>query len=98
MNWRVGNKIKLNVYQGERPVCQCHTEEDAQAMVDAMNKFASDPRREIASRAANLIVEDVKSRGFWGSVGFVIREENSSIAELIQTWTEIILAQLPESR
>jgi hypothetical protein len=24
--WRVGSKIPLNVYEGDRPVCQCHSE------------------------------------------------------------------------
>ncbi len=39
MTWRQGNKIKLNVYCDDRPVCQCHTEEDAVALVTAMNWF-----------------------------------------------------------
>lgn len=38
--WRVGRKVALNVYQGERPVCQCHTPEDALAIVTAMNALA----------------------------------------------------------
>jgi len=36
--WRTGGKIKLNVYEGNRPVCQCHNEEDARRIVDAMNR------------------------------------------------------------
>lgn len=35
--WRVGRKVPLNVYEGSRPVCQCHNPEDAQRIVDAMN-------------------------------------------------------------
>ncbi len=35
--WRVGSKVPLNVYDGDRPVCQCHTAEDAEAIVRAMN-------------------------------------------------------------
>ncbi len=35
--WRIGAKVKLNVYEGDRPVCQCHTEADAKAIVDAVN-------------------------------------------------------------
>lgn len=35
--WRVGSKVPLNVYEGDRPVCQCHTPKDAQRIVDAMN-------------------------------------------------------------
>jgi hypothetical protein len=35
--WRVGHKVPLNVYKGDRPVCQCHNAEDAAAIVQAMN-------------------------------------------------------------
>jgi hypothetical protein len=35
--WRVGNKVPINVYEDDRPVCQCHNEIDAKAIVDAMN-------------------------------------------------------------
>lgn len=34
--WRVGRKVPINVYEGDRPVCQCHTVEDAQRIVSAM--------------------------------------------------------------
>jgi hypothetical protein len=37
--WRVGTKIKLNVYDGNRPVCQCHTQGDAARIVLAMNRY-----------------------------------------------------------
>lgn len=40
--WRVGTKIPLNVYEGDRPVCQCHTAEDAARIVAAMNAQNSD--------------------------------------------------------
>jgi hypothetical protein len=47
MSWRVGSKVPLNVYEGERPVCQCHTPEDAARIVVAMNEWeawlAADP-------------------------------------------------------
>ncbi len=36
--WRVGTKVPLNVYEGDRPVCQCHTPEDAARIVRAMNR------------------------------------------------------------
>lgn len=35
--WRVGPQTRINVYEGDRPVCQCHNEEDAQRIVDAVN-------------------------------------------------------------
>ena len=47
--WRVGLKVPLNVYEGDRPVCQCHQPEDAERIVAAMNA-----RREFeANWAAN---------------------------------------------
>jgi hypothetical protein len=36
--WRVGSKVPLNVYEGERPVCQCHSAEDAALIVSAVNR------------------------------------------------------------
>lgn len=35
--WRVGKKVPLNVYEGDRSVCQCHNEMDAALIVTAMN-------------------------------------------------------------
>lgn len=37
--WRVGRKVPINVYEGDRPVCQCHTAEDARRIVAAMNHW-----------------------------------------------------------
>jgi hypothetical protein len=37
--WRVGSKVKLNVYDGDRPVCQCHSFLDAMAIAAAMNRY-----------------------------------------------------------
>ena len=39
--WRVGSQIPLNVYCGDRAVCQCHNAEDAAAIVAAMNGTAA---------------------------------------------------------
>ena len=35
--WRVGTKVPLNIYDGDRPVCQCHKAEDATNIAAAMN-------------------------------------------------------------
>lgn len=35
--WRVGGKVPLNVYEGDRPMFQCHTPEDAARIVAALN-------------------------------------------------------------
>jgi hypothetical protein len=43
--WRVGHKIPLNVYDGDRPVCQCHSNEDALLIVRAINDEDSDRDR-----------------------------------------------------
>ena len=37
--WRVGSKVPLNVYDGERSVCQCHSAEDAALIVKAVNQI-----------------------------------------------------------
>jgi hypothetical protein len=35
--WRQGSRVRLNVYEGDRPVCQCHYEQDARRIVEALN-------------------------------------------------------------
>lgn len=60
--WRVGSKIPLNVYEGDRPVCQCHSEEDAKRIVAACNgQLAGIPKelRETLIEALRLCAEDV---------------------------------------
>lgn len=41
--WRVGSKVPLNVYDGDRPVCQCHSFMDALDIVNAMNSRKPQP-------------------------------------------------------
>lgn len=36
--WRVGGKIPLNVYEGDAPMFQCHTPEDATRIVEQLNR------------------------------------------------------------
>ena len=38
MKWRIGRKVPINVYEGDRPVCQCHAAEDAALIVRAVNE------------------------------------------------------------
>lgn len=45
--WRVGSKIPINVYDGDRPVCQCQTALDARLVVLAVNALL-DSRESIA--------------------------------------------------
>jgi len=44
--WRTGGRIKLNVYEGDRPVCQCHDEEGR-----AQDRRRDEPRPGEPSRA-----------------------------------------------
>jgi len=36
--WRIGTKIPINVYDGDRPVCQAQTAADARLIVGAVNE------------------------------------------------------------
>ena len=53
--WRVGSNIPINVYEGDRPVCQCHTLEDAKRIVAAINWHLGiqtlEAAREVGKRA-----------------------------------------------
>jgi hypothetical protein len=48
--WRVGKQVELNVYEGDRPVCQCHTPRDAKRIVEAVNKNRLRPIGTLAKR------------------------------------------------
>lgn len=37
MSWRVGRRVPINVYDDDRPVCQCQTAMDAKLIVNAIN-------------------------------------------------------------
>ena len=39
MPWRIGSKIPINVYDDNRPVCQCQTAMDAKVIVRAVNEY-----------------------------------------------------------
>ena len=39
IQWRQGHKVPVNVYAGDRPVCQCHAVEDAKLIVAAVNDY-----------------------------------------------------------
>lgn len=38
MTWRVGKSVPINVYEGDKPMFQCHTPEDAARIVALLNK------------------------------------------------------------
>lgn len=35
--WRTGKKVRLNVYAGNDPICQCHDADMAELIVNAVN-------------------------------------------------------------
>jgi hypothetical protein len=35
--WRTGHKVRINVYDGDRPICMAQTEEDAAKIVRGVN-------------------------------------------------------------
>lgn len=38
--WRLGSHMPINVYEGDRPICQCHNAADADRIVEAVNGVA----------------------------------------------------------
>lgn len=46
IEWRIGRKVALNVYDGDRPVCQCHTVKDAELIAKAVNLYKKWQTRE----------------------------------------------------
>lgn len=39
--FRVGSKVKLNVYEGDQPIFQCHTSEEAERIVALLNSHSA---------------------------------------------------------
>lgn len=58
MAWRIGSKVNLNVYDGDRPVCQCHNPEDARSIVNAVNLYQN-AVREAALQCAEMCQDSV---------------------------------------
>ena len=56
LKWRLGTKVPINVYEGDRPVCQCHTAEDAKVIVRAVNEM--NQRNEETLKAVKRIEEN----------------------------------------
>lgn len=52
--WRVDRKVPINVYEDDRPVCQCHTAEDASRIVQAMNGELWRRLEEVKAKNARL--------------------------------------------
>jgi len=43
--WRTGTRVPINVYEGERPICQCQTAMDAKLIVLAVNSLLESRER-----------------------------------------------------
>jgi len=80
--WRQGSKIPLNIYEGDRPVCQCHNPEDARRIVDAVNGQLSPLAA--ASEELYLALEELRAWN-WRGVGRTPAERGAKC----QTWTEV---------
>src|SRR5579872_1906056 len=44
--WRTGTKVPVNIYKGDRPIFQAHTEADAREVVDGMNALRATRQNE----------------------------------------------------
>ena len=62
-DWRTGRKVLLNVYYGVRPICQCHTAEEARMIVDGMNALAASQAEIERLRQALEQIESCKVTG-----------------------------------
>jgi hypothetical protein len=96
--WRVGRKVRINVYCGDRPVCQCHNELDAREIVDGMNSTAE--RRRLLSEAIEkncrlqddvaAIVSSHRSDWSWNEVLSDVRALQADRDELQRRLNNII--------
>lgn len=67
--WRVGSKVPINIYEGDRPICQCHTAVDAKRIVAAVNGESVVQGDQPATRNGSFwVIErflNGKSFGYW---------------------------------
>ena len=69
MSWRVGSKVPINVYEGDRPVCQCQTALDARRIVDAMVFWELNYGKKRPDAATpNSVRSDVEPLDFGGAL------------------------------
>lgn len=60
--WRVGGKVPLNVYEGDRPMFQCHTPEDAARIVELLRRGAGEPREREKPPVTGLRLRAIATR------------------------------------
>ncbi len=86
MSWRVGSKVPINVYEGDRPVCQCHTEEDAARIVMAMQLMSAKPTQKPPQIVGAYTLADS-----WTCAHFKLADGNSvniSLDKIRDMWNE----------
>lgn len=77
--WRVGAKVPISVYEDDRPVCQCHNEDDAARIVRAMNAVA-------APEAERWEYREVREANNW-SCRFIERRTPATATTPAGKWT-----------
>ena len=81
IKWRVGTKMPINVYEGDRPVCQCHTAIDAKRIVAAMNSYAtSEALKKLAWTTAGVL-DQIRSAGPTEMISAVFDGRELKLAE-----------------
>ena len=58
--WKVGSKVKLNVYKDDRPICQCHSKEDAEELVAGMN--AQEAQKKTSAAQLRVLARMIQER------------------------------------
>ena len=88
--WRVGTHVPINVYDGDRPVCQCQTAVDAAKIVRAVNTLKG--IAEILGQAARLreLAEDGWKR--WRRVRRILRTKQHQLIMARQARAELARA------
>jgi hypothetical protein len=65
--WRGGKKVPINVYDGDRLVCQCQTAADASRIVKAMNRMEQNTVQAQTDIAEGDSGQTPKQKGFLNS-------------------------------
>jgi hypothetical protein len=81
--WRVGTHVPINVYEDERPICQCHTVEDARRIVRAVNGIA-------ATQPSHEDLEMLVSR-MWEALRYKGHGNRAAIQEAVKLLSEFLM-------
>lgn len=101
IKWRLGSKVPINVYEVDRPICQCHTAEDARRIVAAVNaavanhgEFSPGTSAINKSRILDLLILSSLSWLFLGALVSILLDHSADLKPIGVDWIPVSIGAL----